>query len=201
MKDETKKNTKKWWQSSGFIAFCILLAIYAAFFLIVGKTPFSLISDSIRIRTMQQELSMARQRWDENKPYRYQVTISSQKFFDDNVPLECNLEPVVIFQDGEAVDGEYWDLCQNVYKSVSVEKMFDQIEKELSNASTLPTHIKLEFDSQFGYLSNFYINCYDESLISKKGCSSILPLFEKYGYDYKTFWFEDLVVLQQESPQ
>jgi hypothetical protein len=201
MKADSKKNSKKWWQSSSFFALCMLLVVYAIPSAVFGKTAVSLVIDSLRIRNMKQELSIARQRWHENTPYRYQVTISSQKFFADDVPLECNLEPDVIFQDGEAVDGEYWDLCQNVYNSVSVEKMFDQIEQELSNASTLPTYIKLEFDSQYGYISNFYIECYDEGLISKKGCSSILPLFQKYGYDYKTFWFEDLVVLQQENPQ
>ncbi len=201
MKDDSKKISKKWWQSGGLIILCIFLAVYVIPLLIFGKTAISLISDSIRIRSMKLELSMARQRWNENKPYRYQVTVSSQKFFGDNVRLECNLEPVVIFENGEVVEGEYGDLCQDVYESVSVEKMFDQIEQELSNVDVLPVYFELEFDPHYGYVSNYFVVCHDEGLMSKEGCMRILPLFQKYSFDYKSFGFENFVVLQQTNSQ
>jgi hypothetical protein len=196
-KPKDKDSKRKWRVPGAFIGAGIYFVLSMVSLLVLGETPGGCIGEYIQFLSMRQELNTARERWEANKPRRYQVRIRSGKFFDDDVPWDCYWrDPIVVFQDGEAIDGDNWELCKEVYATVSVDKIFEQIERELSETNMLTAHWKLEFDPHYGYVSRSYVRCQDSGLIAGQSCLGIIPLHD-HGFDFKSFYFDEFTVLEE----
>jgi hypothetical protein len=192
------KNAKRKRRVPGFfIGVGVYFVFSMIFSILLGETPGGCIVEYVHFLSLRQELSAARERWDANKPHRYQVRIRSNKFFSDDVSWDCySRDPLVVFQDGEAIDGDNWELCKETYTTVSVDRIFEQIDQELSETNMLIANWKLEFDTHYGYVSRSYVRCHDSGLlISGRACFEILPR-QNDGFDFKSFWFDEFSVLE-----
>lgn len=167
------------------------------FALLLGKSPAQCLVDYVRFMNLRQELNTARELWDVNKPHRYQVRIGSLQFLEDGVPQECIRDTIVVFQDGVAVEGENFKLCEETYATVSIERIFEQIAQELSATNMFTANWELEFDPHYGYVSRFYVQCHSSGLISEQDCLKILPSqsdAQERSFPSKSFAFSQFLV-------
>lgn len=136
-----------------------LLMLLASLFLalVFGSVIGDISGRYIKMLRLQYELNQARIQWASKKPPKYQVTIYSRNFFDSNLTSCLSGGVTIVINNGVIVNGNYPDKCKPVYDEITVEKMFDRVEGEVTSLDMLVTNQRVMFDPELGFVSYYYV--------------------------------------------
>jgi hypothetical protein len=146
--------------AAGGSLLCLLL-------LVILLDPLPLLSDIVNVARIRSELPRARDRWQAQKLQAYRVEVKGA------IPLACLVDGELTVHEGnlaevrmrqnplipesplQTVDPSHWTRAACTYEELTVEAMFDRLERDLDKTKFFGAPLSVEFDEQLGYLTEY----------------------------------------------
>ena len=158
----------------------IVILVFSIYFLgsiftwiLIGESIFGMVQDSVKYLKLQNDIENARELWELKKPTQYEVEVFGG-YFDNDEFYACSWETDAdaLILVSNTAEGERSVSCRDIYQNAPLEKIFDEIEKDISGLNIYSTHWIVEFDQRYGYIKGYSISCNGSLLKTKEQCDT-----------------------------